>query len=829
MVPAAAAFAEEPAEAAAEGNDVELLAATPAEAWQAGLFTAVDNNGKTVVDKVKYDEFETVAFANDGKAHWVVPTVASLAGGTVSEDLKDADLYKVTYYNQADGAGDEVAEDDFEKTFSAKGSYSVVVEGEKNTAYAGQKATINFTVGSKSLEDAEVYQVNAEDENDVSDKTFTYTGEDIAFDGTDLNLEIDGEPLEYATDYTATVYPLNVGNSSNAKNAGTYVAKIVGANDYAGENVTLQFEVEAMDLSTADIELVLNGTDKTTVDNVKVGNTSIVSDVDVTCTVRPGSWYGDKAAVGEYSFNISPKADNKNVKGSVSKAEVVATNKVDILYNGTELKNETIDLAKKQSFDLDKISVTKADDDQTVLDEKDYTVEIYDADGKKVDASSLEKAGKWTVKVVVDAKATEYEYAGEASAVVTVYSDTIDAADVFFKQDGKVVSSVTETFDGTDLLDSLSVTVLDSEGKVLSEGSDYTVTAKKDGEVVDSIVDWGTYKLVVESDTYKIGTEELVVTVNKVTANTLRIDPTFFLESGKVSYTGESLVPAVQYRAGTDANGEEIWENLPVEAYKLSYMYNKTAGASANEPVDEIKEPGAYTVTVADADADDNYTVSGSMANDDFDVTAEKEYVDVPNTEWYYHYVKAATEAQYMTGIGGTKLFAPNESTTRAMAATVLARMAGEDQSGVLAAPFENPFSDVAYSNNPLVDPWYAANVLWASSARIVTGYETTDGAEFRPDANVNRAEFCVMMQRYAKATMQGVDLAEGEADEILAKYEDGASVPAWAKDAVAWAVKNEIFGGYTVLDPMGDITRAQMAKMAVAFQAEPLKEGARG
>ena len=49
------------------------------------------------------------------------------------------------------------------------------------------------------------------------------------------------------------------------------------------------------------------------------------------------------------------------------------------------------------------------------------------------------------------------------------------------------------------------------------------------------------------------------------------------------------------------------------------------------------------------------------------------------------------------------------------------------------------------------------------------------------------------------------------------------------AKDAVAWAVKNEIFGGYTVLDPMGDITRAQMAKMAVAFQAEPLKEGARG
>ncbi|MFR5000435.1 MAG: S-layer homology domain-containing protein, partial [Slackia sp.] len=152
------------------------------------------------------------------------------------------------------------------------------------------------------------------------------------------------------------------------------------------------------------------------------------------------------------------------------------------------------------------------------------------------------------------------------------------------------------------------------------------------------------------------------------------------------------------------------------------------------------------------------------------------------------------------------------ESTTRAMAATVLSRMVGLTGNDEAS----EPFSDVEPAD------WYFKEVAWAASTGIVSGYPGTD--EFRPNGNVTRAEFCVMMQRYAAATGQGVALEAGEADEILAAYEDGASVEPWCKDAVAWAVKNEVFGGYSVLNPQGDITRAEMAKMAVAFQAEPLK-----
>ena len=243
-----------------------------------------------------------------------------------------------------------------------------------------------------------------------------------------------------------------------------------------------------------------------------------------------------------------------------------------------------------------------------------------------------------------------------------------------------------------------------------------------------------------------------------------------------------------------------------------------------------MKEMGFYEVYVRDANSKDSFSVKNdTKVGTAYQVVEGKVFADVKPGDWYYDYVYAASNEKvgYMKGIGNSDIFAPNQTTTRAMAATVLSRMAVKG--GVAGAGYNNPFTDVVYNGN-LDDPWYAGTVLWAAETGIVTGYEQADGtAQFRPDANVNRAEFCIMMQRYAAATDQGVALEAGEADEILAKYEDGASVPAWAKDAVAWAVKNEIFGGYTVLDPMGDITRAQMAKMAVAFQAEPLKEGALG
>ena len=81
------------------------------------------------------------------------------------------------------------------------------------------------------------------------------------------------------------------------------------------------------------------------------------------------------------------------------------------------------------------------------------------------------------------------------------------------------------------------------------------------------------------------------------------------------------------------------------------------------------------------------------------------------------------------------------------------------------------------------------------------------------------------MMQRYAAATGQGKALAAGEADKILAKYEDGAAVADWCKEAVAWAVKNGDLRRLQRPEPRGRHRPApRWPRSATVFQAAPLR-----
>lgn len=57
------------------------------------------------------------------------------------------------------------------------------------------------------------------------------------------------------------------------------------------------------------------------------------------------------------------------------------------------------------------------------------------------------------------------------------------------------------------------------------------------------------------------------------------------------------------------------------------------------------------------------------------------DFRDVKSSDWYYNAVNHVVECNYFNGVGNNS-FAPNESMTRAMAVTVLARMFGGDLSG---------------------------------------------------------------------------------------------------------------------------------------------------
>ena len=818
MVPAAAAFADEPAEAS-EGNDVELLSATAKDAWEAGAFTVENNSGEVVFDKMTKDEIaeavkeSPVEFTVDGKAHYLVPTVAAPMGGAADEALADNADYEVKYQTKA---GSPV---DADKITTA-GDYQVVVTA-KAGAYAGATATFDFKLvnATTDIKDAEFYQVN-KDEKDFSDKTVEYTGSSFYFGGkydagvNKLNIAVDGKALANGSDYDVKVFkasnPSTAIEARDFVNCDKYIAKFTGKGAYTG---TFQVTFDVVELDLAKAEIALDTTDALAPAVKAVnGNDSLKADVDIKVTSYPE--IGNSNAKGEYTYVVSATDANKNIKGSQTIKHVVAAHKATFKYGDDTLEPsyEVNHVNGDKDFDLSK--VVAFDDADKPLDAKAYSVKVYDAEGNEVAPSKISEAGVWTVKVAVDAKATDYEYAGEAETVVTVTEGNVADGNVYFTFDGQVAKGKVEpTYDGTDMLKKLGVKLYDAKGNEVP-ASDYKVEVKNsEDEVVTEAIDKDVYTVSVTSDKYDLeASQEFVIDVKAIKAVDLRLDPAQLLfndvKDPRFAYTGEVISPAVQYK---NADGE--WVELPAEAYVSTYKFTEDLSGVPMKDVEEVKEVGSYFVNVADNADEANYEVTpANELGGKFKVTNEKLYSDVAPSDWFYEYVYAAQDAGYMLGIGDSDVFAPNQTTSRAMAAQVLARMAGAKNGSEAGMSF----SDVA------ADAWYADAVAWAASTGVVNGYPGTD--EFRPESNVTRAEFCIMMKNYAEATGQGVALAAGEADEILAGYEDGAAVPAWCKEEVAWAVKNEIFGGYSVLNPQGDITRAEMAKMAVAFQAEPLK-----
>jgi L-asparaginase type II len=98
---------------------------------------------------------------------------------------------------------------------------------------------------------------------------------------------------------------------------------------------------------------------------------------------------------------------------------------------------------------------------------------------------------------------------------------------------------------------------------------------------------------------------------------------------------------------------------------------------------------------------------------------------------------------------------------------------------------------------------WAEAAINEAVASGIVKGYE--DGT-FKPNKTVTRAEFSVMLMGALKAEGEGAVLA----------FADNAKIAAWAKDAVAHAVKADIISGYPdgTFRPGANILRMEMVSM---------------
>lgn len=405
---------------------------------------------------------------------------------------------------------------------------------------------------------------------------------------------------------------------------------------------------------------------------------------------------------------------------------------------------------------------------------------------------------------------------------MTVYTHkgSVDAdANLTFKYDGDIVSdSLAVTYDGSNVLDNLETVAELADGTDLAEGVDYDVTVyDADFNKVDKGINSGRYFVVVSSDVYQFqNTCTLVIDFAPISIDRV------YLESNDVKTFGDND-PLIPY-TGTDAEFHFSYivdgETVTIPEGVIDFDHFEYTDSDQNKSdVDAINAKGSYKAYFKQEVESVNYRLSTHVSENVLTVGEGSIFSDVSASDWFADAVYQAKEQGYINGLGGTTLFAPNKSITRADVAVVLFNMAGGWRTDISSGlqnqwvSYSTKFSDVDGG------AYYAKAIGWASKLGVVNGYPE---GSFKPEKNVTREEFAAMLSNYARALN---DFEAPDADESLAGFPDSASVSDWAEEAVAWAVEADVIHGYAdgTLRPSGNITRAEAAAMAANYQAEKL------
>ena len=188
------------------------------------------------------------------------------------------------------------------------------------------------------------------------------------------------------------------------------------------------------------------------------------------------------------------------------------------------------------------------------------------------------------------------------------------------------------------------------------------------------------------------------------------------------------------------------------------------------------------------------------------EIAVELPFMDVAENAWYEDAAAYVYEHGLMAGTSATT-FAPDVTTSRAMIATILWRMAGSP-----VVNYAMNYTDVAQGQ------WCSEAIRWATSEGIVGGY---GNGLFGTNDPITREQFAAMLYRFAQE--QGYDVSIGENTNILS-YTDVADLSEYAISAMQWAVGAGIINGTgdgSTLSPQGQATRAQAAVMLMRFCEE--------
>ncbi|MBM6786793.1 S-layer homology domain-containing protein [Collinsella tanakaei] len=825
-----------PVAAVAEDTGIDMQVGEQADAFSRGT---VELSGATLAADGSY----AVAANGDGKPV-SVQAVSVTPLGAAKVALADNDDYEVSLY-KANSSGNPTG--DALESIVEPGSYVVTVEAVAG-AYEGGMATAKLTVTAASLPSMYAYEVDADDSQDTSDRTFTYTGSEI-----DLAISNDGEKLVAGEDYTVKVLKAGTDNVSTApsvavEDAGDYVAIVSGIGQYAGQQVQIPVTVAPFDFSRAQVVVAdvigidTAPTHPTTVSYVDgAGSVASLDPSLVNLAFKSGDGTSLFDKNGSYIFTASFSDSNANLTGALASSDVTV-NKVGAAatyrYDGSALRDSyLVNKEDEEVFDLTKLAAYNG---STAIGSDALSVSV--ADGK-AEALAAQQPGTYTVTVSVNAAATGYAVGGSATFKVTIVEAVVDAdSDVYvYDNQGNVVSSIEKTYDKQPVKASdFSAKAFDDKGNEIA-GTLAVKLYDAEGNEIDQAVDAGSYTLKVTSDQLQIsGDTEVPVTIDKIDLSELKIGALkdwhgaayLPLKDEGAAYTWADF--DLLYDTGIAAGDEDEaddkagWDSvamLPDELLtddSVTVEKKDDAGSWAEvEPDEACATEGTWRITIGgDAGALANYQFADDGATSIEFVVADSDknlFSDVRPGDWFYQVVYTAKTEGWMNGYADTIIFGAGNSITRGEVACVLFNMAdadgkldmegvvGNDEDGYLTG-----FSDVASKQ------FYSEAIAWAKQTGVVNGYG--DGT-FAPDAPVTREELAAMLANYARK-IDGVDTSVADPDAALAEFPDGSSVSEWAESVVAWAVEDGIMGNGGVINPSSDIIRAEVAAMIVNYDS---------
>ena len=400
----------------------------------------------------------------------------------------------------------------------------------------------------------------------------------------------------------------------------------------------------------------------------------------------------------------------------------------------------------------------------TVSKEYDGTTGVPDGHGLSIDLEDVVDGDE------VSATAESYAY-GDASAgenktiIATVITLTGEDADNYVLRATEVSGSV-----GVITLKKVTITAEDKSAYMgdAMPGLSYKVEGFLDG---DGLTEEPVLRC--DADMIKAGTYEITVSGGAANSNY------------ELSYKSGTLTVKLSWvMTVRPANGaaDVVYYIHPGDSFELpdtpknsGYIFlGWRSGDTTYRAGDEVDITSDMTFTAVWGNLPD---VKPSEQQPE----PELPFYDVTKGDWFYDAVKYVYYADLMDGVD-VGVFAPNDTLTRAMVWTIIARAEGVDTSGGAT--------------------WYAKAQDW------VVGKGISDGTE--PNAPITREQLVTMLWRLAGEPALGSGI----------NAPDAGSVSPWAQQAMSWAMYTGLIEGDEngAVTPAATATRAQAAAIMMRY-----------